>query len=116
MSAEKDMNDRMRNVYDEGAVYDEPTPASLTRYQSINMVMLSVSVILSGTLFLVMVVIAGLLWNLKLPVFLAIADLGVNYIAATVQLASPSSKMATLILLALSIVLGVCAGIYLMKG
>ena len=57
--------------------------------------------------------VAGLIYGNRMAVALALADLGVSYIAATVQMAAPSRRMVALVLLALSIVLGVSAGLYL---
>lgn len=87
-----------------------------TQMDQLRLQLLGISVIVSGTLYLVGIMVAGLVYGERFPVMLAVLGLGVNYIAGTVQIAAPHHRAWQLILLALSIVVGAWAGLDLLIG
>ena len=58
----------------------------MTRLETISLTLVGTSIIVSGTAYLVGVLVAGLVYGNRMAVAIALADLGVSYIAATVQM------------------------------
>lgn len=74
---------------------------------------LYVAIILNSALYLVGVFIAGLVTNHPEAWRLALTALGVCYISPSVQIALPKAMVLNIGIVALSIVLAVCAGVAL---
>lgn len=77
---------------------------------------LYVAILLNASLYLVGVFVAGIVIGNHTAWALALVTVGVCYIAPMMQLALPEQRAANLVFVALSIALGIAAGVALLIG